>query len=156
MKSKSGYTLIELMVVVLLFSLMLMGVYGVLLTGDIVYKRSATLLDMESQCRNAVDRLVREARQISSQTITVDYFGTSNDSIIFTIPNASGVRYFVYNNRLYRRAPNGTFKVLASNISSFKLSTFGALMTVRITASQTLYNQPVTYSLNTKVRLRNE
>ena len=62
--------MIEVLVSVFLFAAILMGIYGVLLTGDIIYNKDTLLLNMEAQSRQAVDRIAREVRQASSQTIT--------------------------------------------------------------------------------------
>lgn len=156
MMNTRGYTLLELLFAVALFSVIMLGVYGVLLTGDLVFTKDMALLDMESQCRNAVDRIVREVRQASSQVITADYNGTTNDKIMFTTPLATGVRYYLSGTTLVREYPAGHVAALASHVDLLKFTLTGSLLTVQARASQTFYNAAITFPLIQKVRLRNE
>ncbi|MEI6437771.1 MAG: prepilin-type N-terminal cleavage/methylation domain-containing protein [Candidatus Omnitrophota bacterium] len=156
MKNARGYTLLEILFTVAIFSVVILGVYGVLLTGDIVFNKDMTLLEMESQSRNAIDRIVREVRQASSQVITANYNGTTNDKILFTTPSYAGVQYYLSGTALVREYPAGTVVKLASNINLLKFTLVGSLLTIQTQASQTLYNSAVTFPLIEKVRLRNE
>ncbi|MBF0595760.1 MAG: prepilin-type N-terminal cleavage/methylation domain-containing protein [Candidatus Omnitrophica bacterium] len=158
MKNARGYTLVELMVTVGLFSVIMLGVYGTLLTGDVVYTKDSAMLDMESQCRNAVDRIVREVRQASSQTITADFNATTNDKILFTIPTSIGIQYYLNGTNLVRFVAGaaGAGKTIATNVDLLKFTLTGSLLTIQVRASRTLYGQAIAYPLVEKVRLRNE
>jgi type II secretory pathway pseudopilin PulG len=148
--------MIELLMAVFLFSVVLLGVYAVLYTGQVIYNRDTALLEMEAQCRNAVDRVVREVREASSQTITANYNNTTNDKILFTIPSAVGIQYYLSGTDLVMEYPAGTTKKFASHINLLKFSLVGSLLSIHITASQTVYNQVISFSIIEKVRLRNE
>ena len=148
--------MIEVLVSVFLFAAILMGIYGVLLTGDIIYNKDTLLLNMEAQSRQAVDRIARDVRQASSQTITQNYNSTTNDKIMFTIPTAAGIQYYLNGNNLIREYPAGTRIVFATNIDLLKFTLTGSLLQVQLEANQSLYGQPVVFPLVQRVRLRNE
>jgi prepilin-type N-terminal cleavage/methylation domain-containing protein len=162
MKNKRGFTLVEVMVTVGLFSVVLMGLYVVLVSGNILYNNDTSLLDMEGQCRNAVERIVKEVRQSSSHVITANYNGTTNDKIMFCVPSitscssSTGIQYYLTNTDLVREYPSGTSVTIASNISRLNFSIVGSLLTIRATASEVGYKGTVTYPLTENVRLRNE
>jgi MSHA biogenesis protein MshO len=158
MMNRRGYTLLEAIVTLLLLSVVLLGVYGVLQTGNTVFMKDITLLDMQQQSRNALDRIVREVRQASSQDIDVNFSGT-NDRLSFKIPQiptGTLIRYYLSGANLVREYPAGTIVTVASNIDYLKFDATGALLTINARASKTIYSNPVSFLLKTKVRLRNE
>ena len=155
-KTIQGYTLVETLISVILLSVILLGVYGVLHTGNIVVNKDLTLLDTQQQTRNAIDRIVREVRQASSQTITVNYNSTTNDKIMFTIPTASNIQYYLSGTTLVREYPSGTTKNIASNISLLKFTLTGSLLKIQVRADKTMYANTISFPLIEKVRLRNE
>lgn len=156
MKNTKGYTLMEMLVSVLLLSIILAGVYGVMITGNNIFNRDIAILDMEQQTRNAIDRIIREVRQASSQTITTNYNSTTNDKIVFTIPTAVGIQYYLTGSDLMREYPNGTTKKVASNINLLKFTLTGSLLQIQVRASQTVSSSTTSFPLIEKVRLRNE
>ena len=93
MNTKNGFTLVEAMIAILLLSVILLGVYGVLLTGNAVSGTDLALVDMQQQARNAMDRMVREVRESSSEVITV--INANSDKITFTTPNETGIKYYL-------------------------------------------------------------
>jgi hypothetical protein len=159
MNNNRAYTFVEAVISILLLSVVLLGVHGVLQTGNAVFMKDMTLLDMEQQTRNALDRIVREVRQASSQTIDANYNSTTNDRISFkipTIPTGSLIRYYLNGTYLVREYPAGTTKNVASNINYLKFSTTGALLLIDVRADKTIYSNTVSFPLTTRVRLRNE
>ena len=111
---------------------------------------------MEQQTRNAIDRIVRQVRQASSQTITANYNSTTNDKIVFTIPTATGIQYYLNGTNLVREYPAGTTYNIASNISLLKFTLTGSLLQIQVNANKTMYSQTISFLLTEKVRLRNE
>jgi len=147
--------MVETLVSVLLLSFILAGAYGTAATGNAIYTKNFVLLNMEQQTRNAIDRIVRETRQASSQTITANFSGT-NDKIVFTIPTATGIQYYLSGTNLVREYPAGTTRNIASNISLLKFILSGSLLQIQVNADKTVYSQTVSFPLTEKVRLRNE
>ena len=72
-KNSTGYTLVEFMVSMALLTIIMLGAYGVLVTGDTIYVKDNNLMNMQGQTRNAVDRMVRESRPATSQTIVTNF-----------------------------------------------------------------------------------
>ncbi len=155
-KNIKGYTFVEAIVSVALLSVVLLGVYGVFTTGNTIFIKDMTLLDMQQQTRNATDRIVREVRQASSQTITTNYNSTTNDKIMFTIPTAIGIKYYLSGTNLVREYPSGTTVNVASNISLLKFTLTGSLLQIQVRADKTIYSTTTSFPLTEKVRLRNE
>jgi Tfp pilus assembly protein PilW len=155
-KNILGYTFVEMMISVLLLSIILLGVYGVFNTSNIIFAKDIASLDMEQQTRNAIDRIIREVRQASSQTITTNYNGTTNDQIIFTIPTLTGVKYYLSGTNLIREYPAGTLSKIASNIGLLKFTLTGSLLKIQVRADKVIYNHTTSFPLTENVRLRNE
>jgi type II secretory pathway pseudopilin PulG len=159
MMNRKAYTLVEAMISVLLLSVVLLGVYGVLQTGNAVFMKDMALLDMQQQTRNAMDRIVREVRQASSQAVDVNYNSTTNDRISFNIPSipiGTLIRYYLSGTDLVREYPAGTVRKVASNIGVLKFTATGALLEIQIRADKSQYGQLTSFNLNGQVRLRNE
>ena len=156
MKNARAYTLVEAVISVAILSVVLLGVYGVLLTGNAVFTKDINLLDMEQQTRNALDRIVREARPASSQTILTNYNNTTNDKItIFSPTTPTGVQYYLSGTDLVR-SYSGTAQNVASNISLLKFTLTGSLLQIQASADKTIYAHTISFALTEKVRLRNE
>ena len=154
MMNKKGYTLVEALISVLILSFILLGVYGVLHTGNTIITNDNALLEMQQQARNAMDRIVREVRESSTQTITV--IDADSDNISFTTPNETGIQYYRSGTNLVREYPPGTAKNVASNIAYLKFTLVGALLKISLRADKRIYTKTVSFPLTENVRLRNE
>ena len=139
---------------VVVLSFVLLGVYGTLETGNTIYTKDNALLDMQQQARNAMDRMVREVHQSSSQTITS--ISASSYKIVFSIPTATGVQYYLSGTNLIRQAPSGSTTTVASNISLLIFTLNGTLLQIQIQADKTIYQHIISFPLTEQVRLRNE
>lgn len=149
-----GFTLVETLISALLMSFILLGVYGVLQTGNTITTNDNALADVQQQARNAMDRIVREVREASTQTITnVD---ASSDRISFNTPNETGIQYYRSGTSLVREYPSGTTRNVATNIAYLRFTLSGTLLTVSIRADKALFNKTISFPLVEKVRLRNE
>ena len=162
-KNTEGFTVIETFVSIILLSVVLIGAYGVLITGNNIFITDIALLDMQQQTRNAIDRIVREARPASSQTITINYNSTTNDYLQIISPTtpaagspARGVQYYLSGTNLIREYPTGTIKKVASNISLLKFTLTGSLLQIQVRAGKTIYTKVISFPLIEQVRLRNE
>jgi hypothetical protein len=155
MMNSKGYTIVEAMVSVAVLSFMLIVIYGILQTGNIIYTRDTNLLQMQQQTRNGIDRVARELRQASSQVITT--VNANVDRISFNTPASTGIQYFLTGTNLIRQAPNGTTTTVASDISRLKFTLNGTLLNIQVQASKTIYtNVVISFPLTGQVRLRNE
>lgn len=151
---KKGFTFVEFLITVVLFSMISAGVAQIFTLGNSVYSVEMTLADLQSHARNAMDRMVREIRASSSVTVTV--INSDSDRITFTTPAATDIKYYRSNNLLVREYPAGTTKNIASNVARLKFTLTGSILKIDLRADQTTLGRPLTYSLSQKVRLRNE
>lgn len=149
-----GFTLVEFLITIFIFSLISAGVAQIFTLGNSVYSVEMSLADLQSHARNAMDRMVREIRSSSSVTVTV--INTDSDLITFTTPAASDIKYYRNNNLLVREYPTGTMKNIASNVARLKFTLTGSVLRIDLRTDQTMLGRPLTYSLSQKVRLRNE
>lgn len=149
-----GFTLVEALLSMAILTIVLLGVYGVLKTGNTVIFNDAVRVELQQQARNAMDRLVREVRQASSHIVTT--INANHDRLTVTIPSASNILFYLSGTNFVREYPAGTIKTLASDISYLKFSTSGSVLTINVRASKTQYNRTITVPLMEKVRLRNE
>ena len=149
-----GYTLVEALISVAILSFVLLGVYGVLVTGNTVITNDNALLEMQQQARNGMDRMVREVRESSTQTITT--VDANSDTLTFTTPNETNIKYYRSGTDLVREYPAGTIKKVANSIAYLKFTLSGALLTINIRADKSIYIKTVSFALVEKVRLRNE
>ena len=151
---RNAFTLVEVMVSLALLSFILLVVYGVLSTGSNIYTRDTLYLDAQQQARNGMDRMMREIRESSTQTITV--IDANSDRISVTTPNETGLLYYRSGTNLIREYPAGTTKIIASNIAYLKFTLSGTLLQISIRADRTYGSSTVSFPLVEKVRLRNE
>ena len=149
-----GFTLVETMISMLILSVVLLGVYGVLNTGQKVCAKDFVLLEVQEQARNAMARIVKDVRQSSAATITV--ISASNHRLTFTIPSATGVQYYLNGTNLVREFPAGTMVNVASNIGLLTFTQTGTILQIQVRADKAFFSSTTSFSLVEKVRLRNE
>jgi type II secretory pathway pseudopilin PulG len=149
-----AYTLVEALISVSLLSFVLLGVYGVLVTGNTVVTNDNALLEVQQQARNAMDRIIRDVRASSTQTVTV--ISTDSDRITFTTPSKPNAKYYLSGTNLVLEYPSGTLINVASSIAHLKFTVSASVLQIDIRADKTLYGKTVSFYLTEKVRLRNE
>jgi type II secretory pathway component PulJ len=155
--NQKGFTILEAVMSLTILSFLLLGVYGVLHTGNIVYTKDSYLLEMQQQARSAMDRIVRDIREGSSPVITT--INSSVDTLTFNTPSSTGAQYYLSGATLMRRpSTNGAAAPVASNISLLKFTDSSPVLEIRTQASKSLYDNTLTISfpLREKVRMRNE
>jgi prepilin-type N-terminal cleavage/methylation domain-containing protein len=69
-KGNAGFNLVELMVVLLLFAIIVLAIFGVLLVGRQSWKTGETQLELQQESRRAMEKIVNELRQ--SGQISID------------------------------------------------------------------------------------
>ncbi len=152
--SQQGYTLVEALISVLIMSVMLLGVYGVLQTGNTLITNDNAAVETGQQVRNAMDRIMREVRESSAATIST--LSATNKKITFTTPNETNIQYYLSGTNLVREYPSGTVKTIASSIGSLGFSLTGSLLKIDIRGDKTYFGKTISLYLTEKVRLRNE
>jgi prepilin-type N-terminal cleavage/methylation domain-containing protein len=150
-----GFSLLEVLIAVVIFSFILMGMYGVVTVANRNYSTDAALVDLGQQARQSMFWMTKDMREASSISIaTID---SNYDSIVFNSTTESGIRYYCNSAQLIREYPINTTRVVANNISRLKFSRTGNILEIRLEAEKTLpSNDTFSFPLTEKVRLRNE
>lgn len=160
-----GFTLIEILVVIIIFAFIIGGIFAILNIANISWYSSMGIVELQQSVRQAMDGMTREVRQLKRETgrgITV-----GSGSIEFYIPSYNNlISYRLENNQIIREHPLGTTKILANDITSLTFccwtasctpdcSTSGILQ-IAVQADKTVWGKVLSFSLTEKVRLRNE
>ena len=149
--NRTGFTLLEALIVALIFSFIAAGIFGVMNVANVSYPTELGLLNLQQQARQTMQWITRETREASLVTITP---GSGSDVISFNTPNETGIQYSVVNNQVIRSY--GGTRTIAFNISSLRFSQTGKLLQIQVNAATTVLLRPLAFSLTEKVRLRNE
>lgn len=148
-----GFTLVELLVSVGIFSFLLMSLYGIMQTGTAVYFADTALLQLQQNARNGMGRIIREVRE--SRASAVMFIDQHSDRIFFSTPTQSHVMFYRDGNNLVREY-SGQTVIVATDIVHLRFTKAGTQLTVDIGAGKTVYNRPIAFSLVETVKLRNE
>lgn len=158
-----AFTLIEILVVTIIFAIIILGVFAVMNTSTMTWNSTLGNLQLEQGVRLAMDGITRETRQSKADQVTVADNGAR---LNFYIPGiAPIISYYVLNNQLIREYPAGTTKVLSNNITLLNFCCLGgadcfdcansSMLQIQINANKTVRNIPLSFSLKEQVKLRN-
>ena len=173
-----GFTLVEILVSVLILGFLFAAIYGVLNIGNIVFKDDITLVQLQQQARQGIDRMINEIRESKPSEITL---ADANTKIIFKIappvygdPWVGPISYYRdvndtnndgVTNQIIREYPTGTWKILGNYITALSFSIFGDLVETQLAAEKTVQGRELCFptpcedpprTLKEKVRLRND
>ena len=103
-RNKKGFSLIEMMVVVVILGLVVLALVTFFTGGTISWMAGQSQLKAQREARQAIDRMVREIREAKNITTGLD------NSITVDIPSLGGnaaysVNYFLHENTI-KRASN--------------------------------------------------
>lgn len=143
-----GFSLIELMITLLIFSILLGAIYSAMSMGRTSFQTGDIQIAVQQETRKAMDKLSKEIREASSVNLTNAY--------PFTIWGEN-IKYEVNNNQLLREAQGQSPTVLANNVTSIQFSLFGGDMVyiTLIAQKNTFLGRSLTATLNSQVTLRN-
>lgn len=173
-KNNKGFTLIEMMVVVFLFSIIFAAIFTVMGTGRNSLSVGESQIGVQQACRNGLDAIMKELRQSGVSTITgVPANGTNYSSITFQIPTVIGAAGITWSSNIQYalgglngaqliRTQSGSQKVLANNISAIsfnRLAVSQNVLNISITAQKNTFPgftaMQSNITLNSQVRIRN-
>lgn len=173
-KDNKGFTLLEILVVVFLFSIVSAAIFSVLATGRNSLSAGESQIGVQQACRNGLDSMIKELRQAGVSTIIgVPANGTDYSSIAFQIPTAiaatgitwsSNIQYALggLNNAQLLRTQSGSQRVLANNISALSFNRSAAnpnVVNISVTAQKNTFPgftaRQSTITLVSQVKLRN-
>ena len=143
-----GFSLVELMIVLAIFSTILGAIYGVLSMSRSSYQTGDIQIVVQQEARKAMDKIVTELREGSSVNLS--------DEFPFTITGQT-IKYEVVDGQLQRAVQGGATTILANNVANIQFTLYGSDM-VRITLTtqkNTLLGRTITTNLSSQVTLRN-
>jgi len=176
-----GFTLLEILVTVLIFTFIIAGIYGVLIITQTNYDTNSVSLNLQRQVRQGMSLLIREIRQAYWKSIwdpaaiplpvnnITGPDANNNYAITFNTLNANGINYSVIKtvvsgNELWqlKRTIGTEIRIIANDIRSltFTRDPGGAqVVTIKVGASRTFRSlgkdRTLTFSLTEQVQLRN-
>lgn len=157
-----GLTIVEIMVCVVIFSVLFVGIYGVLNVGNLSYLTDMNMMRLQQAARQSMQQLSLDLRNATNPVVTV--IDASSDKITFDTYGGSGISYYRdaadlngdgITSQIIREYPAGTRKVIANDISLLKFTPVGSLVTINMTASCFMRLRQLSYSLREQIRLRN-
>jgi prepilin-type N-terminal cleavage/methylation domain-containing protein len=173
-KNTKGFTLLEIMIVVFLFSVISTAIFSVLASGKNSLSAGESQVGVQQACRNGLDSMIKELRQASVSTITgVPADGTNYSSITLQIPTAIGATGITWSSSIQYalgglngaqllRTQSGSQRVLANNVSALSFNRSVAnpsVVNISITAQKNTFPgftaRQTTITLVSQVRLRN-
>ncbi len=151
-----GFTLLEILVAILIFTFIIGGMYSVLNISKTNYDTNLASLNLQRQARQGMSWLIREIRQAYLSSIPNK--DQNRSSITFNTPDANGVQYSLVSGQLWRGYPTGT--VIANDITALAFPPIvGNLQKITLEASKTFRSlgkdRTLTFSLTEQVEVRN-
>lgn len=146
-----GFSLIELMVVVVILSLIVLGLVAFFTGGARSWISGQSQLVAQRNTRQAMDYMVREIREGSSYTI-----GTGNNSITVSYPSSFGKNPVTYqlSGNILQREVNSVSNNLLNNVSRLVFTPDASKVSIWLEVDMDNDSKP-DISLNTEVNLRN-
>lgn len=168
MKLVWGFTLVEILVTFAILSFIMGGIFAVFNVADMSWNQDTGTLWLQQQARQAMDGMIREIRQAKKEAGRPVTITAGNETLAFYIPGISNpVSYYLENNQIVREHPAGTKKILANDIGNLSFccwhngvcdavcSNFN-IIEIKLTATKTVRQRPLSFNLTEEVRLRNE
>ncbi|MFH1777911.1 MAG: prepilin-type N-terminal cleavage/methylation domain-containing protein [Candidatus Omnitrophota bacterium] len=164
--SLTGFTLIEMMLVLLIFMTVFGSIMQLMQYGRISWYVADTEVEVQQQIRVAMEKMSRELSQTNTANISIN---SSQDKIAFAMPvtytNGSiiwgnQIQYFLggTNNQQLLRTESGVTTILARNIINiiFAQPVF-AVVSISLTAQKAApTGHIVTKSLSSQINIRND
>ena len=159
-----GFTILELMVSLLIFSLLLGGVYSLLISGNRLWNTDSVKADLQAKARNAMEAMVKE---LYGSQISLPDVGDSDDEITFQVPDSisageivwsSDIRYAANaSNQLARTQSGQADRVIANNVYAVQFDhTDSDRVIIDLTLRKnTILNEPINFTVSQQVTLRN-
>lgn len=167
--SNRGFSMIEVMITVVIFSMMMTGLYMAFNVGDASWKANFAKMSLQQEMRKAVDAMQYDLREVGRSSIFTLLDDTPQPFIIFAPPYgvASGsinwdsnlAAYYMSGNILRRVQTVGTPRIIAHDIVGTKFiihSSTPNILDVEVTGQRTTTSGvEVNQTMNFQVSLRN-
>lgn len=167
--NQKGFTLLEMMIVVVIASIMAYMIGSVFRSGSRQASAINTTMTVQEAAQRGISRMIEEIRETSPTRITV-----ANNSLTFQIPTAvddtgaitwsGNIQYSIgglNNTQLLRLDGNGNVAVIANDVLqavfTANVVTAPTLITIRLdTQRQTVEGRPYIKTLTGQAEVRND
>jgi len=163
LNGKKGFTIVELAVVLGIFTILIAGIYTVLLTSDSTMRTGLTYIELSQDVRLGIDRMIKELHNARRSTISI----SDGSYIEFQIPgNSDTIKYSLggLNGRqLIRTEPAASTDandstVVCNNVQSIQFipNLSGSIISINLQTQKTsLSRRDLTATLNVRLKARN-
>ena len=155
---KKGFTLIEMIVTVSIFTMMTGALYTIFLVGNKSWTTFSTNVILQHDVREGLFAMTKELRRARDILIIKEESGTKINFLRWPVGlvSYSWSSEGVDANKIVR-TNNGNVRVLADNISALSLESLPNAVVIDMTASQILASGPTSqFQLKEKVALRSK
>ncbi|MDD5431368.1 MAG: prepilin-type N-terminal cleavage/methylation domain-containing protein [Candidatus Omnitrophica bacterium] len=152
-----GFTLLEALISVLIFSFLIVGIYATLTVGEKTFNEGNVLLMLQQNTRRAMDTMVKELREALNPTLAGSIVITpTGNQITFSTIGRAGISYYVLNNQLVREFPAGTIRVVGNNVANLLFIQNSHILTIGLTESLVYRGgRTLQFPLREEINLRN-
>lgn len=174
-KANPGFTIVEVMVTLAIFSIVVSGIYQVFVGGQRAWDNDLGMLDIQQSTRRGLYSITSEIRAASLASITMgagcDHITSpeSCNQAIFDVPSENNIQFFYDSNanQLIRQDSSANQRILASDISNVYFccahgdgncdcnATYDVLE-VQLQANKDVRGRSLDFSLKTKIKVRND
>lgn len=162
---KKGYTIIEMMVAAVLFSMVIAGLYAALYVGRSGYMTDAGIMDLQQSSRRSMDGMIRELRQSAISDVTIN--ATEEEISFFINASSNAIRYYLNNSTLFRQHPANVNFTMAHDVTSLRFCcervgacdndcSASTVLRISLNSAKPVQGRNMTFNLTERVRLRNE
>ena len=155
---RNGFTMIELMVVMGIFTTLMAGIYTILLMGGSTSQTGLTYIELSQNVRLGIDRMMKEMHNARRSTISI----SDGSYITFQVPgNSNTIQYSLggLSGRQLIRTEGGMSTVLCNNVQGvqFSPSPFsGGIISITLQTQKTsISRRNLTTALSVILKARN-
>lgn len=159
-----GFTLLEILISILIFSFIVAGMYGVMNISKTNYDANSVFLDLQRQTRQGMGWLIRDIRgaSLSSIVLEPDLNNSNMANITFNTSDEHSVRYYIdaATWQLKRKSSENPDPVTKANdITGLSFSNSSSIYKIELNASKTFFssgqNRTILFPLSQQVQVRN-
>ncbi len=150
-----GFTLPEVLITLVIFTLIMMGLQNVALLSRISFSTDMVLIDLGQQARQVMFWVTKDIREATD--INIIYVDQNSDTVTFNTVNDPGIQYYKSGNQIIREDDLGNTRVIGNYIQRFKVVKTNHMVDVDIIASRSVvFGQSIFFPLREQVNLRND
>ena len=156
MRTDNGFSMVEMLVVVAIFTMLMSGLFTTLSVGNASWQSSENGVAIQRDARNALWAMTKDLRKASGAVITQSAGSTT---LVFTHPTDGAVTYSWVNSgagaKQIIRTTAAATRILANNISALTFTDQSTSMLINMTVTRTpQLGVPASFSLAQEVAYR--